>query len=106
MNITAGQTFKGTASLGGMTVNIEWSFSSVDNNNFTFSQILTDNDGNQLEDSSGQGSFQANDSTVTLNFEDSQTNFEGTIVIASGLFTGNAAQKDGSANGTFNMTAI
>ena len=51
MNITAGQTFKGTASLGGMTVNIEWSFSSVDNNNFTFSQIITDNDGNQVENS-------------------------------------------------------
>ena len=107
MNIVSGLVFIGKVTQGAMTANIEWGFTAVDfDNTFSFYQIITDDYDNQLENSSGQGTYQANDSTATLNFEDDETNFVGTIDLTSGLFTGNATQKIGLMTGTFNMSAI
>ncbi len=96
-------TFKGTGTMGTMTYDISWSFTSVSGENFQFKQFLYFH-GDLFSNSNGEGTFTQSGDIVNLTFSDLQTNYTGVYNVASGSFTGTSAKKNGSGTGSFNLT--
>ena len=109
--IAPGQTFSGRANMGDMEFELNWCFVECDFEacTFTFSQRLSQGE-TTLESSEGTGTFvQHNDGEAGFDdifFEDPLTTFTGIYSYATGIFNGNATQKDASGEGTFEMTAL
>jgi len=100
--VTVGLSFNGIATMNGFSCDLAWTVTSVDGNNFTLNQILSQN-GNQLENSNGQGTFSQSNDIIMFQFEDAETTFEGNYDLSTGKFIGTASQKDGSGNGSFDL---
>lgn len=98
----AGQVFNGTATMQGVTLDYKLTVDSVNNNQFTCSQVLS-LAGTVMEESQGNGTFSKDGDNYTVVFEDNATNFNAVLNLTDGSFTGNAEQKDGSASGGFNL---